>query len=296
MMTIRNARFNTFTRIGARCALVATGALAAVACTVGQGTVAEPEGTSSQSSALTWNQDFFDDFNGSSLDGNNWQDQILWVNNELQCYDNGYNENGQHKTVDVSNSTLNLRVINTGVVSNCNNWDKYGNQHPPTQYRGGRVATKNRKEFNQGRWTARLKLYSWTYGGGYGQASGLAGMFPAWWVLGARNNEAPVQEGDENVCWPMPGSSEIDIMEHFGNSGANGFGARPIQYMGGGCNSGNWQNYNHALGSDLSNFHEYQLEVGNDVIFRIDNNQVASNGGVGGNYNEPMFAILNYAI
>jgi hypothetical protein len=122
-------------------------------------------------------------------------------------------------------------------------------------------------------------------------------MFPAWWVLGARNNEAPVTNpGYQNVCWPMPGSSEIDIMEHYGSSGANQFGARPIQYMGGGCDSGNWTNYNHVVTSDLSNFHEYQLEVGNDVVFRIDNNQVAINSGIGGSYNEPMFGILNYAI
>ena len=44
-------------------------------------------------------------------------------------------------------------------------------------------------------------------------------MFPAWWLLGARNNESPVQEEDENICWPLPGSGEIDIMEHYGQYG-----------------------------------------------------------------------------
>ena len=42
-------------------------------------------------------------------------------------------------------------------------------------------------------------------------------MFPAWWILGARNNEPPIQENDENICWPLPGSGEIDIMEHVNN-------------------------------------------------------------------------------
>ena len=25
----------------------------------------------------------------------------------------------------------------------------------------------------------------------------------AWWILGAQNNEAPVEEEDENICWPL---------------------------------------------------------------------------------------------
>ena len=44
-------------------------------------------------------------------------------------------------------------------------------------------------------------------------------MFPAWWLLGVRNNETPVQEEDEIICWPLPGSGEIDIMEHYGQYG-----------------------------------------------------------------------------
>lgn len=42
-------------------------------------------------------------------------------------------------------------------------------------------------------------------------------MFPAWWILGAQNNEAPVQEENENICWPTTGSGEIDIFEHHGD-------------------------------------------------------------------------------
>jgi len=51
-------------------------------------------------------------------------------------------------------------------------------------------------------------------------------MFPAWWSLGSRNNEPPVEEEDENVCWPMTGSGEIDIFEHYGSGGADPYVAR----------------------------------------------------------------------
>jgi len=38
-------------------------------------------------------------------------------------------------------------------------------------------------------------------------------MFPAWWLLGVQDNEPPVDEPDEAVCWPMTGSGEIDIFD-----------------------------------------------------------------------------------
>ena len=55
-----------------------------------------------------WQIGFFDDFDTFNPD--NWQDQILWVNNEDQCYvrDNLYD------TREVSNGTLKLRVVDLG--------------------------------------------------------------------------------------------------------------------------------------------------------------------------------------
>ena len=104
----------------------------------------------------------------------------------------------------------------------CDNLDKFGEQHPETLYAAGRIASKNRKEFIKGRWTARLKV----------SESGQSGMFPAWWFLGAQNNEAPVQEEDENVCWPLTGSGEIDIFEHHRDYGADKFTAGAIKSLG----------------------------------------------------------------
>lgn len=46
-----------------------------------------------------------------------------------------------------------------------------------------------RREFVPGRWKAHLRV----------AGSGRSEVFPAWWLLGARNNEPPVQEADETV-------------------------------------------------------------------------------------------------
>ena len=140
---------------------------------------------SNEESSSPWEVDFFDDFD--SFDEENWQDQMIWVNNENHCYV----PNGQHNTREVSNGTLKLRVVDLGEAMPCNNLDvKSGEQHPPTPYVAGRIISKNRKEFVKGKWTARLKV----------EDSGQSGMFPAWWLLGARNNEPPVEDEDENVC------------------------------------------------------------------------------------------------
>ena len=46
-----------------------------------------------------WQVDFRDDFD--SFDPDNWQDQILWVNDETQCYV----RDGLHRTREVSDGT-----------------------------------------------------------------------------------------------------------------------------------------------------------------------------------------------
>ena len=127
--------------------------------------------------ADVWKVDFQDDFDTFNLD--NWQDQRIWVNNETHCYvpDNEFG------TREVSNGTLKLKVVNIGEKISCDNLDKHGNQHLDTEYVAGRIVSKNKKEFIKGKWTARLKLGS----------NGEPSMFPAWWLLGAQNNEPPVQ-------------------------------------------------------------------------------------------------------
>ncbi len=229
--------------------------------------------------SANWKVDFFDDFD--SFDDDNWQDQLLWVNNEAQCY----LPDGELGTREVSDGTLKLRVINVGEPRPCDNLSKFGEQHPDTSYVAGRIASKNRKEFSRGRWTARLRVHN----------PGQEGMFPAWWLLGARNNEPPVQEEDENVCWPMPGSGEIDIFEHHSDGGPEHYVARIIENLGN-CDGGDWENSQKYLKADLTEYHEYSVEwQGEDLVFARDGTEVYRLAGRADDFAEPMFAILNFA-
>lgn len=226
-----------------------------------------------------WEIDLLDDFD--SFNEQNWQDQTVWVNSEHQCYvpDN------MHNTREVSNGTIKLRVIDLGEKQPCDNLDKFGAKKPDTQYVAGRIASKNRKEFIKGKWTARLKV----------ENSGQSGMFPAWWLLGALNNEAPVEDADENVCWPMTGSGEIDIFEHHSDGGPNHYAARVIKSLGY-CDGGDWQALMLVQESNMDEFHDYSVEwLGNDIIFRLDEVEVFKMKDQGGDYPEPLFAILNFA-
>ena len=97
-----------------------------------------------------WQVDFFDDFD--EFNSENWQDQLLWVNDEDQCYV----RDGQYNTREVSDGTLKLRVVSLDEELSCAILNKHGEQHPDTRYVAGRIASKNRKEFVKGRWTCLL--------------------------------------------------------------------------------------------------------------------------------------------
>ena len=233
----------------------------------------------SSAESNVWEVDFFDDF--KKFNTNNWQDQRIWVNNETHCYvpDNEFN------TREVSNGTLKLRVVNIGKKRPCDNFDKQGKQHPDTEYVAGRIASKNRKEFIKGKWTARLRLNS----------NGEASMFPAWWLLGSQNNEPPVQEADEYICWPTTGSGEIDIFEHHGDHQKDHFTTGAIKNLGE-CGKGDWWSLRKGFDSTLNEYHEYSVEwEESDLIYRLDGDEIYRNEKLGDNYPEPMFAILNFA-
>lgn len=229
--------------------------------------------------STVWEVDFIDNFDTFNLD--NWQDQRIWVNNETHCYvpDNQYN------TREVSKGTLKLRVVNVGEKLPCDNQDKHGKQHPETQYVAGRICSKNRKEFIKGKWTAKLRLSS----------NGEKSMFPAWWLLGAENNEPPVQEDNETICWPLTGSGEIDIFEHHGDYHHDIFTTGAIVSLGQ-CDKGDWESKRKNFPATLNEYHEYSVEWENsDLVYRLDGKEIYRNKGEGDKYPEKMFAILNFA-
>ncbi|NNL56389.1 MAG: family 16 glycosylhydrolase, partial [Pseudomonadales bacterium] len=125
--------------------------------------------------------------------------------------------------------------------------------------------------------------------------SGQPGMFPAWWLLGALNNEPPVEEADETVCWPMTGSGEIDIFEHHSDGGPDHYAARAIKSLGH-CDGGDWQQLMLVQAATLADWHEYAVEwEGKDLVFRLDGEEIYRNEGEGELFPEPLFAILNFA-
>lgn len=240
-----------------------------------------PEGAekSTPETKNEWKTDFLDEFETFNID--NWQDQRIWVNNETHCYV----PDGKHKTREVSDGTLKIRVVKLDEPVVCDNMDKHGKQHPPTEYVAGRICSKNKKEFIKGKWTAKLRL----------KTSGKPSMFPAWWLLGAQNNEPPVQEENENICWPLTGSGEIDIFEHHGDYHNNVFTTGAIKSLGE-CDKANWQDYRKDFPVTLEEWHEYSVEWENsDLVYKVDGEEVYRNQGEGDNYPEPMFAILNFA-
>jgi len=227
----------------------------------------------------SWQVDFLDNFDTFNKD--NWQDQLLWVNDEDQCYvpDNEFG------TREVSNGTIKLKVVSLDEPRKCDNEDKFGKKHPDTRYVAGRIASKNRQEFIKGKWTARLKV----------SGSGQDGMFPAWWLLGALNNEPPVQEPDETVCWPMTGSGEIDIFEHHSDGGPDHYASRMIVSKGH-CGGGDWESMMGVMDAKLDEYHEYSVEwQKNDLVYRRNGVEVYRNAGMGDQFPEPLFAILNFA-
>ncbi|MEM1451070.1 MAG: carbohydrate-binding protein [Planctomycetota bacterium] len=119
-------------------------------------------------------------------------------------------------------------------------------------------------------------------------------MFPAWWILGAQNNEPPVQEDDEIVPWPLVGSGEIDIFEHHGDHANDAFTTGAIKNLGN--DEGDWWSLRTNIPASLDEFHEYSVEwVGSDLVYRLDGVEVHRNVGQGDAYPEAMFAILNFA-
>lgn len=123
---------------------------------------------------LVWS----DEFNGTSLNTNNWNYNIGnsgtdgnnpgWGNNELQYYTD------REENVKVSNGTLKL-------IARQENYEGYS-------YTSGRITTSGKQSFQYGKLEARMKLPA------------TKGIWPAFWMMGYN------EKG-----WPYCG--EIDILE-----------------------------------------------------------------------------------
>jgi beta-glucanase (GH16 family) len=172
---------------------------------------------------LAWN----DEFSGTNLDPNAWNQEIGngtggWGNNELEYY---------------TNSTKNTFLSNGNLIIEARKEALGG-----FNYSSGRMTTQNKKTFKFGRIDIRAKLP-------VGK-----GIWPALWMLG--NNIT-------SVGWPSCG--EIDIMELIGTFPGRVHATmhwKPVS----GTNTSNGGNFNLPSGDFSQAFHVYSIVWTQDNI------------------------------
>ncbi len=224
-----------------------------------------------------WLTQWIDPFDGTGVDWNNWTAQTQAnYNAELQCYT--ADDSSANRNYDVSGGTLTIiarrQFIDCPGLPGFRDWSS------------GRLNSKDKREFQYGRLEARIRMLD--TGGG---------SWPAFWMLENRIAEQPVAGDNDIVNWPNPGAGEIDVWEWTSND--------PNRYITNfynnspGCFSGNVAFYNYPNGVlDVQQWHDYAIEWdANQARFFIDDTLVRTQVLVGcGQYQEPMFTLLNVAI
>ncbi len=207
---------------------------------------------------LVWS----DEFSGSDLDKDVWNQEIGtgnngWGNNELEYY----TDSPKNTFVSDGNLIIEARKEELGA----------------SQYTSGRMTTLGKKEFKFGRIDIRAKLP-------VGK-----GIWPALWMLGANIN---------SVGWPVCG--ETDIMELIGKYPAKVYGtahwgtSASYQMKG--------SEYDLATGDFSKEFHVFSIIWKQDSIsWYVDDNlffnfKASETGSYDYPFNAPQFFIFNVAV
>ncbi len=161
--------------------VLSTLALGGLSCDREQSSTTQNENTDNMKSE--WKLVWSDEFEGETLDTNNWNRQVVKAgrfNEEWQRYTNSIDN------AYIEDSCLVIRAIHEG------------EEHGLDKYTSARLNTAGKQSWKYGKIAARIKLPK-------GQ-----GIWPAFWMLGANINE---NGGD--TPWPQCG--EIDILELYGS-------------------------------------------------------------------------------
>jgi len=220
----------------------------------------------------TWQQMFFDDFNGPAGSSPNAASWNLEVNGRPANAEQEYYTSRPSNLALDGNGNLVIQALQehyayaTGLMSN-------------QPYTSGRLNTKSKVETTYGRIEARIKLPTGK------------GMWPAFWMLGTNY---------DSVGWP--GCGEIDIMELAGSepNKVNGSLHAP-GYSGVGALTGSFQLDSGDFGDD---FHIFAVEWAPDGIRWLVDEQpyeartVAGIQSLGEKwiFNHPFDVILNLAV
>lgn len=206
-----------------------------------------------------WKLAWHDEFDGSAIDKANWTYDLGgggWGNGEAQFY---------------TNRPENARVEN-GLLLIEARQEKYEGSY----YTSARLKTQGLQEFQYGRIEARIKVPPG------------AGLWPAFWMLGANFNGSN---------WPDCG--EIDIMEYVGREPDLVIGTAHGPGYSGALGLSRWNRQKYDIADD---FHTYAIEWQAGQIkwfydgaeyFTLTRADVGDREWV---FDQPFFIILNQAI
>lgn len=207
---------------------------------------------------LAWS----DEFSGTNLDLNVWNQEIGngsggWGNNELEYYTNSL------KNVFLSNGNLIIEARKEAIGG--------------FNYSSARLTTQNKKSFKFGRIDIRAKLPV------------SKGMWPALWMLGTNITSAG---------WPACG--EMDIMELIGVYPGRVYGTMHWKNSVG-THASKGTNYNLSSGDFSQQFHVFSMVWAQDLIKCYVDDQLyltVSATDVGATYpfNADQFFIFNVAV
>lgn len=214
-----------------------------------------------------------DDFNGSSLNTDNWEyEQGLIRNAEIQYYTT------DSKNVYVENSNLVLHAIKENIEG------YNGNNTTTFEWTSGSITSKHKQEFQYGRIEAKIKF------------PGGNGTFPAFWTVGNtydfKYNLDGVNYGSKGEAWAKCG--EIDIVEFYKKSVTSGVFINTSD-----ANKELGRVFNNAYSDFISEYHIYSLEWTKDKIeFYIDDTLTSSFDITDDMYmlRMPHYIILNLAL
>lgn len=209
-----------------------------------------------------------DEFDGESINPENWTFDIGgwgWGNGEAQYY---------------TDRLENARVENGLLVIEAR-FEKFENSY----YTSARLKSENLQEFQYGIYEARIKVPTG------------AGLWPAFWMLGA-NFEASLDEnGVYSSNWPFVG--EIDIMEYIGREPDLILGTAHGPGYSGALGLGRWNRQEFLIAEE---FHTYAVEwtpEGISWFFDGDLNFTLTPEAVGDRewvFDHEFFLILNLAV
>ncbi|MBT8393500.1 MAG: glycoside hydrolase family 16 protein [Flavobacteriaceae bacterium] len=191
-----------------------------------------------------WKLVWSDEFEGESLDTNNWNRQVVKAgrfNEEWQRYTN--NEENAY----IEDGKLVLKAIHES--------DKHG----LNQYTSARLNTAKKQSWKYGKIAARIKLPE-------GE-----GIWPAFWMLGSN-----IDENGGDTPWPQCG--EIDILELYGTND-DGVVEANLHYADASDSHAQMgaKPFKLKQGKFADAFHSFELEWDeNEVVWFVDGEQYAS--------------------